>query len=98
MLASDVMSDAIVAADSMKGCHAWATASSGGMLALCAGCAKMTLAALRSEATVGQTLTLAGPGAWTVPEVITLCEKFADENANVTEVLQSNRPTLGNCI
>ena len=45
----------------------------------------MTLAALRSEATVGQTLTLAGPKAWTVPEVISLCEKFADERANVTE-------------
>jgi uncharacterized protein YbjT (DUF2867 family) len=47
--------------------------------------AKMTLAALRSEATVGRTLTLAGPKAWTVPEVIALCEKLADENANVTE-------------
>jgi len=48
--------------------------------------AKMTLAALRSDATVGRTLTLAGPKAWTVPEVISLCEKYADERAQVTEV------------
>ena len=56
----------------------------------------MTLAALRSEATVGQTLTLAGPKAWTVPEVISLCEKFADERANVTEVhaLQAHAAAL----
>ena len=46
----------------------------------------MTLAALRSDATVGKTLTLAGPKAWTVPEVIELCEKLADERAQVTEV------------
>lgn len=46
----------------------------------------MTLAALRNDATIGRTLTLAGPKAWTVPEVISLCEKFADERANVTEV------------
>lgn len=46
----------------------------------------MTLAALRSDATIGKTLTLAGPKAWTVPEVIALCEKYADERANVTEV------------
>ncbi len=51
----------------------------------------MTLAALRSEATIGQTLTLAGPKAWTVPEVITLCEKLADERAQVTEV-RASRP------
>ena len=48
--------------------------------------AKMTLAALRSDATVGKTLTLAGPKAWTVPEVIELCEKLADERAQVTQV------------
>ena len=46
----------------------------------------MTLAALRSDATVRQTLTLAGPKAWTVPEVIELCEKLADERAQVTQV------------
>ena len=48
--------------------------------------AKMTLAALRSDATVNKTLTLSGPKAWTVPEVIELCEKLADERAQVTEV------------
>lgn len=46
----------------------------------------MTLAALRSDATVNKTLTLSGPKAWTVPEVIELCEKLADERAQVTEV------------
>ena len=45
----------------------------------------MTLAALRSDATVKKTLTLAGPKAWTVPEVIELCEKLADERAQVTQ-------------
>ena len=58
----------------------------GSMLLLLQDVAKMTLAALRSDSTVGKTLTLAGPKAWTVPEVIALCEKFADERANVTEV------------
>ncbi|CAL5228010.1 g11067 [Coccomyxa viridis] len=48
--------------------------------------AKMTLAALRSDATVKKTLTLSGPKAWTVPEVIELCEKLADERAQVTQV------------
>ncbi len=46
----------------------------------------MTLAALRSDATVKKTLTLSGPKAWTVPEVIELCEKLADERAQVTQV------------
>ncbi len=46
----------------------------------------MTLAALRSDATVNKTLTLSGPKAWTVPEVIELCEKLADERAQVTQV------------
>lgn len=48
--------------------------------------AKMTLAALRSDATVGKTLTLAGPKAWTVAEVIELCEKLANAEADVTQV------------
>ena len=53
--------------------------------------AKMTLAALRSDATVKKTLTLSGPKAWTVPEVIELCEKLADERAQVTQVgIRSN--------
>jgi uncharacterized protein YbjT (DUF2867 family) len=54
----------------------------------------MTLAALRSDATIGKTLTLAGPKAWTVPEVISLCEKFADERAQVTEVSMRAVPHL----
>ena len=58
----------------------------GSTLLLLQDVAKMTLAALRSDATIGKTLTLAGPKAWTVPEVIALCEKYADERANVTEV------------
>ncbi|KAK9814206.1 hypothetical protein WJX72_002245 [[Myrmecia] bisecta] len=48
--------------------------------------AKMTLAALRSEEAVGKKLTLAGPKAWTVQEVIALCEKYADAEADVTQV------------
>ena len=48
--------------------------------------AKMTLAALRSDATIGQKLTLAGPQAYTVSEVVALCERFANADADVTEV------------
>lgn len=48
--------------------------------------AKMTLAALRSEASINKTLTLAGPKAWTVQEVIQLCERLADCDAQVREV------------
>lgn len=48
--------------------------------------AKMAMAALRSDATVGRTLTLAGPKAWTVQEVIELCEKLANAEADVTQV------------
>jgi hypothetical protein len=47
--------------------------------------AKMTLAALRTEKTVGQRITLAGPQAYTVSEVIALCERFANADADVTE-------------
>ena len=46
----------------------------------------MSLAALRSEETVGKTMTLAGPKAWTVQEVIELCEKLANAEADVTQV------------
>lgn len=46
----------------------------------------MTLAALRSDAAIGQKLTLAGPQAYTVSEVIALCERFANADADVTEV------------
>jgi len=48
--------------------------------------ARMTLASLRSEATVGETLTLAGPDAYTVEEVIEMCEKYAGADADVTKV------------
>ena len=48
--------------------------------------AKMALAALRSDATVGKTITLSGPKAWTVQEVIELCEKLAGAEADVTQV------------
>jgi uncharacterized protein YbjT (DUF2867 family) len=48
--------------------------------------ARMTLAALRSDATAGETMTLAGPQAYTVEEVIELCEKYAGADADVTKV------------
>ncbi|KAG2483956.1 hypothetical protein HYH03_017202 [Edaphochlamys debaryana] len=48
--------------------------------------AKMTMAALRVEAASRRTLTLSGPKAWTTREVIELCEKMANTNANVTTV------------
>lgn len=60
--------------------------------------ARMALAALRSDATQGKTMTLAGPKAWTVEEVIALCEKYADAEADVTRVpvwlLKSTRNIL----
>lgn len=48
--------------------------------------AKLALASLRVEGTVGKRIPLAGPQAWTVSEVIKLCEKLAGANAKVTEV------------
>lgn len=48
--------------------------------------ARMALAALRADAAIGRTLTLSGPKAWTVPEVIELCEKLANARADVTKV------------
>lgn len=61
--------------------------------------AKMTLAALRSEETVGRTLTLAGPEAYSVNEVISMCEELSDSTANVTSVpvwlLKGSRRFLG---
>lgn len=60
----------------------------------------MCLATLRTDATVGQTLTLAGPKAWTVQEVIALCEKLAGADADVTQVpvwlLKATRGLLRN--
>ena len=48
--------------------------------------AKMALAALRVEGTIGKRMTLAGPKAWTVGEVIGLCERLAGAGAKVTQV------------
>jgi uncharacterized protein YbjT (DUF2867 family) len=48
--------------------------------------ARMVMAALRSEAAVGRTLPLAGPKAWSTAEVIALCEKLADCDAEVRNV------------
>lgn len=38
----------------------------------------------RRDETLGKTMTLAGPKAWTVDEVIALCEKYADAEADVS--------------
>ena len=46
----------------------------------------MIMASLRSEAAVGRTLPLAGPQAWSTQEVIALCEKLADCDAEVRNV------------
>ena len=48
--------------------------------------ARMTLAALRRDATVGKVLTLSGPRAYTVAEVVALCEKLGKQEAKVTRV------------
>jgi uncharacterized protein YbjT (DUF2867 family) len=47
--------------------------------------ARAALAALRSEAAVGRTLPLAGPAAYTTREVIAMCERLADEEAEVRD-------------
>jgi len=49
--------------------------------------AKMTIAALNKPETIGRTLTLAGPKAWTTQEVIELCENLSGGSvAKVTRV------------
>lgn len=48
--------------------------------------AKMTLAALRSEASINRTLTLSGPQAYTTQEVIQMCEDMSDSKASVSTV------------
>lgn len=48
--------------------------------------ARLTLAALRSEACGKRTLTLAGPSAYTTREVIEMCETMSDSTAKVTSV------------
>eukprot|EP00891_Asterochloris_glomerata_P005198 jgi/Astpho2/5198/Aster-04778 len=60
--------------------------------------AKMTLAALRREETLKQTMTLSGPKAYTTEEVIALCEEYGNAEADVTRVpvwlLKSTRNIL----
>ncbi|PKI41470.1 hypothetical protein CRG98_038145 [Punica granatum] len=48
--------------------------------------ARLTFIALRKENINGKLLTFAGPRAWTTQEVITLCERLAGQDANVTTV------------
>lgn len=48
--------------------------------------ARMTMAALRTDATINKTLTLAGPKAYTIQEVIAMCEQKAGNEAAVTKV------------
>ena len=52
----------------------------------------------RSDASVGKVLPLAGPKAWTTQEVIAMCEKLADADAEVRNVpvwlLKATRSTL----
>lgn len=60
--------------------------------------ARMTLAALRNDETIGKTLALAGPKAYTNKEVISMCESRANAEAKVTNVpvwlLKVTRGTL----
>ncbi|KAK9666690.1 hypothetical protein RND81_14G203900 [Saponaria officinalis] len=48
--------------------------------------ARLTFIALRNENLNKKLLTFAGPRAWTTQEVITLCERLAGQDANVTTV------------
>ncbi|WVZ21373.1 hypothetical protein V8G54_008695 [Vigna mungo] len=48
--------------------------------------ARLTFIAIRNEKLIGKLLTFAGPRAWTTQEVITLCERLAGQDANVTTV------------
>ncbi|KAB2602547.1 hypothetical protein D8674_003552 [Pyrus ussuriensis x Pyrus communis] len=48
--------------------------------------APLTFIGLRNEKVSGKLLTFAGPRAWTTQEVITLCEMFAGQEANITRV------------
>lgn len=48
--------------------------------------ARMTLAALRTDETLGKIITLAGPNAYTINEVIALCETKSNQEAQVTKV------------
>lgn len=48
--------------------------------------ARMTMACLQNKDTIGRTLTLAGPKAYSVTEVIKLCEKLGGMEAKVNNV------------
>ncbi|XP_042507313.1 protein HIGH CHLOROPHYLL FLUORESCENCE PHENOTYPE 244, chloroplastic [Macadamia integrifolia] len=48
--------------------------------------ARLTFIALRNEKINRKLFTFAGPRAWTTQEVITLCERLAGQDANVTTV------------
>ena len=48
--------------------------------------ARMALAALRTDAARGRVLTLSGPKAFTISEVIALCEKLGRQQAKVNRV------------
>lgn len=48
--------------------------------------ARLTFIAMRNEKATKKLLTFAGPRAWTTQEVITLCERLAGQDANVTTV------------
>lgn len=45
--------------------------------------ARMTLAALRNDETIGKNMTLAGPKSYTTKEVIAMCESRANAEAQV---------------
>ncbi|KAM1318408.1 hypothetical protein ACFX2H_003547 [Malus domestica] len=48
--------------------------------------APLTFIGSRNEKVSGKLVTFAGPRAWTTQEVITLCERFAGQEANITRV------------
>ena len=48
--------------------------------------ARLVMASLRSDEAIGKTLPLAGPKAYTTQEIISLCEKMADCDAEVQNV------------
>jgi len=48
--------------------------------------ARMVMAAVRTEESLGKTITLAGPKAYTIKEVIAMCEGKAGSEAQVTKV------------
>lgn len=44
---------------------------------------RVPVLACRKEESIGKTMTLAGPRAWTVAEIIAACEKYAKADAKV---------------